>query len=216
MAIPVALKKYKSEIQNINPDTHIVPYKAATWDKRFGKDPDFQYLTKHYPDGISRGQIAHLVQNIGDFDFSQLRKSFFAAMIWGYGTTGYGPYRTKLMFGSSNIETTLEDTYFRLKSGNIVQAYERIQFQIAQCGPAFFTKFFYFVGLGMNLKPLPLIWDSRVKKSIFHSTILGNGIQKPARIEGYHQYIILVNEWADELGCRPDAIEYFLFDWTGN
>lgn len=225
MPIPAILKKYKNEIQNINPDEQIVGYKAATWATRFGQDSDFQHLNQHYPTGISRRQIAQLVQDIavGDFDFSRLRKSFLATMIWGYGTVGYGPFRTEKMLGSSNVETVLTDTYFLLKSGDIVQAYQR--FQVDRCGPAFFTKFFYFIGLGLNLKPLPLILDSVVANSLAHPDMLGEGIQELASLtngsvgryaEGYQKYITLMDEWADELDCRPDAIEYFLFDWTGN
>ncbi|MCQ3928892.1 MAG: hypothetical protein DPW16_00405 [Chloroflexi bacterium] len=225
MAVPVILRNHQREIQTINPDEHIVHYRPTAWAARFGDDPDYQYLNQRYPVGVSRGQIAQLVTNvaIGNLEFSRLRKTFLVAMMWGYGTVGYGPYRTQIMLNSLNVETILTDTYSLLKSGKVVEAYD--QFHVDRCGPAFFTKFFYFVGLGLKLKPLPLILDSVVARSLSHPDMIGEDIKELASItngsvgryaEGYQKYLTLVERWAKELECRPDAIEYFLFNWTGN
>ncbi len=227
MTVPIPLKKHQREIQNINLDEHFIFYNIEIWATKFGDDPDFQYLNQSYPNGISRGQVTQLVQNIAvrDFEFSQLRKSFLAAMMWGYGTTGYGPHRTRIMLDSPNVESVLTDTYYLLKEGKVVEAYQQFRVKrvnlIKRCGPAFFTKFFYFAGLGLKLKLLPLILDSRVEGSLSHTDMMGKNISEIAALidgsaKGYQKYIILMDEWAKELECRPDAIEYFLFNWTGN
>jgi hypothetical protein len=92
------------------------------------------------------------------------------------------------------------------------------------CGSAFFTKFFYFAGLGCDLKVRPLILDSVMMNQLeqwleLDVTRFGEvDREKDGRISAlgrnaakYLRYIQCMNEWAQELGCRPDSIELFLF-----
>ena len=89
------------------------------------------------------------------------------------------------------------------------------------------SKFFYAVGLGINLDPLPLVLDSRVAKALLTlskecelkvTDLIRYSINKKGDItlqkypEGYVTYVQLMNLWSKELDCQADAIELFLFD----
>lgn len=147
------------------------------------------------------------------------RQLFVATMVWGFGSVGYGPFRTRRMLASLEGTRLLESTVELVATGRIEQAYRL--FQVDRCGPAFFTKFFYAIGLGAGVRPLPLILDSRVADAL--RAILPQVGDNPSHYvrgeravqrypAGYVRFVGLLNGWASELGCRPDAIEHFLFD----
>jgi len=98
------------------------------------------------------------------------------------------------------------------------------------CGPAFFTKFFYFIGLAYNLKPLPVILDANVAKCLelicrqegwrledFVVLVKGKkgNVSLKRYAEGYQNYVLSMDRWAEELGCRADEIEYFMYQNRG-
>ena len=91
------------------------------------------------------------------------------------------------------------------------------------CGAAFFTKYFYFVGWGSKTTPMPLILDSVVSNSLEKLGVDISQLAKVTRnsegkityiskyVEGYIRYVEMINNWANEIGCRPDSIEKWLF-----
>jgi len=222
---PERLLFFEEQLHGINPDIQQIPYNILTWNGYFQGDLDFAEITQRFPDGITRGNIKDL--SIGAInDHTQFRKFFLATMIWGYGTSGFGAFRTSQMLNDALAPQMIQMAVEGVIAGQILNVYE--QFGLRFCGPAFFTKFFYFIGLGGNLNPLPLIFDSRVAQ---HFRVLANdeGLNfadfarvqenKQGRIvslsrypEGYVCYVNLMNQWAHELNCRPDSIELFLFD----
>jgi len=200
-----------------------IAYNPQPWFQEFPNDQDIIEIVGEHPNGLSREDIA----NIGGLAINgnaHIRKLFLATMIWGYGTAGYGPHRTHLMLQSPNVNEILLASFNAVAQGQIAQAY--VNFQIKWCGPPFFTKFFYFVGLLHNVQPLPLIFDSRVATTFklllddlhldshdYGISRSDNGRWYPRRYApGYVAYINTINCWAHELECRPDAIELFLFD----
>jgi hypothetical protein len=211
--IPARLLAEKSAL--LAPDNHQVSYNAETWLKWFSGDKDFSDLIQKYPQTISRSEIADLAQN------RNARKVFLATMLWGYGTVGYGAYRTSIMLGEKSSKNIIEKSFDLVSAGKYILAYEI--FALPMCGAAFFTKYFYFVGLGSKISPLPLILDSVVANSLVQLDV---DISRFARFtknsggkitsigkyaDGYLRYVETINNWADEIGCRPDSIEKWLF-----
>jgi hypothetical protein len=165
------------------------------------------------------------------YSWDGLRELFISIMMWGFGTTGYGAYRTQRMVQDRNFQNTIESSYRNIDSGNILQAYN--SFSLDKCGPAFFTKFFYFVGKGSRT-PVPLILDSVVAISIEERCGLNiNHYAKVSRYpdnprnarkgivgkisavlhyaQGYMNYLNDMDAWARDLEVTPDQIELFLF-----
>ncbi|CAG1016913.1 hypothetical protein ANAEL_05903 [Anaerolineales bacterium] len=214
--IPASLLAAKSNLYP--PDNHHVPYDSKVWHKWFAEDTDFNELTQRYPQQISRSEVAELAGLSGS---GIPRKVFLATMLWGYGTVGYGAYRTSIMVKVKGFQNIIEKSFSLVSDGKYIDAYE--MFYLPMCGPAFFTKYFYFVGLGNKTMPLPLILDSVVANSL---TQLGVDIYRLARVvknsagkitsvaryaDGYFQYVEMINSWASEISCRPDSIEKWLF-----
>lgn len=202
------------------PDDHLVSYHASTWIKRFADDDDFNKLIQKYPQQISRANIVSLVHQVSTGSESAC-KVFLASMLWGYGTVGYGAYRTSIMLENENSRKIIEESFRLVSVGRYIDAYK--MFALPKCGSAFFTKYFYFVGLGTKVTPLPLILDSVVANSLVQLGVdisfLARFIKNPEGkitsmgkyAEGYSQYVEIMNTWANEIGCRPDSIEKWLF-----
>ena len=212
--IPTRLIAAKADL--LIPDNHQVSYYVNTWRKWFADDKDFNELTQKYPQQISRSDIASLAA-----DSENARKVFLATMLWGYGTVGYGAYRTSIMLDDENSRNAIGESFRLVSVGKYIEAYK--MFVLPRCGAAFFTKYFYFVGLGTKVDPLPLILDSVVANSLVQ---LGVDISLLARVtknsdgritsigkyaDGYVRYVEMMNNWANQIGCRPDSIENWLF-----
>lgn len=225
--VPSFLVTHQSEIQRVDPlkaSAQAIDYQPAAWERRLGADdPDLGFLARNYPTSITRGAVAELAR-IADAqrDAASARRLFVGAMIWGFGDLNYGPFRTSEMLKAQNLTEVLLSTLDLLRAGEVKTAYEK--FQLPWCGSAYFTKFFYFAGLGSKAAELPLILDT-VVLSAFEQYL---GLEadefarysrdKQGRIEAvdrdavkYVHYVKTVNGWARSLGCGADSIELFLF-----
>jgi hypothetical protein len=218
--VPPRLAQFADQLRADNPLTQAIPYKADRW--RTGLDtcahlePTLEACAT--PGVVTRADLATISRAVVAGD-AQPEWLFVATMIWGFGTVGYGPYRTRIMLDNLGVRPHLVEVVALLTAGQLAEAYKH--FRVKMCGPAFFTKFFYAVGLGAELELLPLVLDSQVAISLRHLAVDGaidatrlvrgqpNVQHFPA---GYTRYVALLNSWARELGCRPDAIEKLLFD----
>jgi hypothetical protein len=163
-AVPRRLKDAQAQIINLQPDDHKIRYSTNTWLRRFADDPDFAAVAHAHPSPISRKAVSQLITE--DTDDTALRRLFIAAMLWGYGTTGYGAYRTRVMLDSPAHTTVLCDVRDHLRAGHLGATYTLLIKRTHMCGPAFGTKFLYFLGWGMRIEPRPLILDSLVAQAL--------------------------------------------------
>jgi hypothetical protein len=150
-----------------------------------------------------------------------------ASMMWGYGTSaGYGPARTlNALTSHSDVGTELAEAIRLVSSGepgDLQSAYEN--FSLKPCGVVYRTKFFFAIGLGTNSRPIPLVLDSVVGRKL-RALNGDNGFDPSAFVKvaqngktltwfpsGYIEYVKEMDRWAQELGCRADGIELFLFE----
>jgi hypothetical protein len=220
--IPGVLLQDESILRANNPDQHEIAFSTETWRRQFPYDADLEAIFRNYPHTINRKQITELAFEAKSLESQALRQFMFGVMLWGFGTVGYGAYRTSRMLGSATAIQQLANTVGHLTRGDIQYAYER--FQLPMCGPAFFTKVFYFIGLGCHVTPLPLILDSVVANALERK--LKCDISTFARVsrdtsgkityvyrwpQGYLRYVEKMNVWSQMLQCRADNIELFLF-----
>ncbi|MEV6114926.1 hypothetical protein AB0L59_21010, partial [Streptomyces sp. NPDC052109] len=90
---------------------------------------------------ISRDDLAHLRDRVGDRDPDSLRDLFVAVMIWGSGTTnGRGPRYTESALSDARMPTVLRTTREAVRDGDLSEAYR--QFALKGVGRSFFTKWF--------------------------------------------------------------------------
>ncbi len=186
--IPVPLTIVKEWLQQINPDEQSIPYSADTWRKQFTGDSDVEAIIARYPHQLTRRDVAELAREAHEEggDVAAVRRLFLAAMIWGYGTVWHGAYRTKNMINDAHADEVLPRTFALVLAGKLIDAYN--EFQLDRCGPAFFTRYFYFIGLGCHLHPMPVILDSVVANSL--EVLLHLDITEVARVTRNEQGII--------------------------
>lgn len=152
----------------------------------------------------------HQVFELRDNDPRQL---FLAAMIWGYGTTGYGASRVaKIIRKNAN---TLND-YLK---GQVQAARSRPEeswssfrneHRLKWFGPAFASKFAYFVAFESSDSELrPLIVDINTSWVMWDLVKLQRTVELKST---YVQYVDMAHRWAEEQGWRADEVEWALFE----
>lgn len=222
-SLPAHLQLIQQQLQRRNPASQAVAYYAPQWTATLRGDEDVAYIVQHYPDALTRGDVAELarVAQAQGGDFGAVRRVFLATMMWSYGRGETGPHRTALMLDDPEAERVLPVSFGLVLAGQMIAAYE--MFHINRCGPAHFTKYFYFIGLGHQLRPCPLILDAVVASALDElpaiditpfATVRRNWKDRIVAVgrdpEGYRSYVDTLYSWANTLGCRPDAIEYYL------
>lgn len=144
--------------------------------------------------------------------------AFIAAMIWGYGTAGYGPYRTERVLREDPevIDHLLEVA--RISNEGGAAAFEHIAKKrrgrspyLKYLGPAFGTKFLYFLTAGVeDVEPAPVM-DALVRRW-FRDNTNEQLITAWWDTESYRNYIGHLDNWAAELGrLRRDDVEHLIF-----
>ncbi|QIY69680.1 hypothetical protein HEP84_11420 [Streptomyces sp. RLB1-33] len=77
-------------------------------------------------------------------------EALVASYVWGQGRTGYGPYRLKEILGTSGVGDVLAQAGHAFREEGAVGAYRVLNGAVQGLGPAFFTKYLYFLDAGMD------------------------------------------------------------------
>lgn len=130
-------------------------------------------------------------------------EALVALYVWGQGTIGYGPHRLKEILSEPTIDYTLTEAAAVLREegglheqgalhnegalheAGAVAAYRVLRGAVRGLGPAFFTKFLYFLGLATDAPappaPRALILDQRVARVLrAHAARVGSDIDLPS------------------------------------
>jgi len=213
--LPSKLLAYKSKIESILPHKQSIRYDLNTWRRQFGWNENLEQVAKACPCPISRTDLFQLSAQAGHTrNIEDILNLFLGVMQWGYGTAGYGAWRTHQMISTSGSRQTLQVTFEFILDNEIELAYRK--FNLDRCGPPFFTKFFYFAGFGNKVPKYPLILDTRVYERLKDQ--IGVDVDRFVKRsswcwpEGYVRYVNTIHDWAAELGCEAHNIELFLFN----
>lgn len=125
---------------------------------------DHQKFIENQPNPIRREDVFSVFQQARGKS-QTLTEAFLLSMIWGFGQSPYGPYRTSVMLesGGEDFEDMLGEVVKLLNRNNrdddaVEEAYRKL-LKLEQCGPAFATKFMYFASPETGRIP---IFDKRV------------------------------------------------------
>ncbi|MFH9010091.1 hypothetical protein ACH4C6_01845 [Streptomyces sp. NPDC017943] len=211
---------------------HTVPYTPSSW---MAVDPwpnDFADRTTVDSASVSRAEV---VATFRAAEQSQsLAEAFVATQVWGYGLTGYGPYRTGHVLAQPGAEEAFTEAVSLLTCEGASAAYERLQV-LDGLGPAFLTKFLYFAGQALpEVKGLrPLILD-RVLAGVLRryatkigvtagfewAPVVANRVWRDGNWTSYRYHIYLTWMYAAseqltassiEWSAGPDVLELALF-----
>jgi len=212
--VPDFLLQQSELIRSCDPSSQSVTFFPETWQRQLGWNRQYRNLAGVYRGCISRGdlfKIATAAYNSPTED--KVISLFVGTMLWGYGTTGYGAWRTDKMLKTPAANRTIMCAWDLVCQSRVLEAYRICD--LDRCGPAFFTKFFYFAGRGGSIAEYPLILDNIVYETL--KSYLGTGVDKYVKRstwwwpEGYQRYTQDMHSWASDLGVAADQIELHLF-----
>jgi hypothetical protein len=158
---------------------------------------------------LSRRNVIDIAKSAED-----VAVSFVVAMIWGFGDTGYGPYRVNAILenAGTNLRPRLESIKAAAQqdAGTARDEYIKTS-KMRGLGPAFGSKFAYFMAFanGIPSTPAPpLIADINTSWAVWDLAGLDGSVRKRA---GYVKYVDLVSHWAGGK-WRMDEVELALFE----
>jgi len=206
--IPDVLKRSQAEIRQTDPTGQAIEYPAETWRRHLNPEEDLEYLVVKCPSPIARRDIFELSAVAkASLSLHAVRRLFIGTTLFGYGTVGYGPWRTKQMLTTYLANSILQRSFGLVLERRLVDAYQVLS-QLRYCKSSFVTKFLYFAGFGVGMKDYPLILDQNVEKALRTSIGMEISHQDP---KGYLRYVDAMHSWARELDCEAHNIEFFLW-----
>lgn len=230
MYIPAILSQEAGLIRGLDIDNQTVPFDLGPWKREIPYLdellPDFVESDAYYKELVlSRGFLGRLLGDPEEYikvsrsrTPAELRRLFILVMIWGYGRVGVGPWRTRIMTESDGFDQTLMEVWEDCWDGLFLRAYETLLHRVDRIGPAFASKFLYFLCYLLEAPVKPLIFDSMVVKALRNFDwpadrvdYLASGKVPRRSIGAYGQYLVLMHNWASRLRCRPDQLEYYLW-----
>jgi hypothetical protein len=187
-----------------------VAWRRAPWESAF---PEHRPTLDALPDLLDRVAVRAACQD-ASADPRGATRAFLCVMVWGYFGTNYGPFRTRRALQQTNGSgSRLHAAIQTLARDGPIAAYRRLgdasDARLHGLGPAFGTKFMYF-SQPPDQAVTALILDDLV------ASWLGRNVGlklNPAvwRTETYNAYLRRMHEWARELDCRPDELEFCIF-----
>ncbi|WP_408993448.1 hypothetical protein [Streptomyces sp. 1268] len=155
---------------------HTIPYAPSTWMAVTPWPTTFADRAAADSASVSRAEVVAAVRAAEQSE--SWAEAFVATQVWGYGVTGYGPYRTRQVLAQPGAEAVLAEAVSLLVDEGAVVAYEVLN-TLDGLGPAFLTKFLYFAGQALPdvEGPRPLILDSVLAGVLRrHATKVGRAV----------------------------------------
>ena len=190
-----------------------IEWPRAEWIAAFPGQAD---LLRRLPRLLDRASVRE-VCILATQGLASTEQAFLAAMVWGYGSVGYGRHRVReILEGTPRPVERLLTIAQTLKSRGAVAAYHRLadgnDCRLRGLGPAFGTKYLYYCQPD-GTQPMALIHDSNIAVWFWRNA----GVELPCDAwsrSAYATYLAQMHEWADRLQCRPDDLELLMFQTT--
>lgn len=135
------INNYIETIAKLNPlEDSNFQYKSKVWSKL--NDDLKKYLLDFEDKSISRKVVIESFENYynGKTHFSV---PFGLTMVWGFGDTGYGTYRTNNYYSIDNYKKIIENSFQFVANNQIENAYKELQ-KIKGLNISYISKLLYF------------------------------------------------------------------------
>lgn len=198
------------------------PWRRSSWEAALHDDQLTLELLHSLGDEVDRESTRTVV--LEELAADRVVPAFVAAMIWGYGTTGYGPARVRWVLtgvrGRAAAAAPIRaDVGEKLAMGARVARdlgpVEGFRYMInagkvAYLGGPFFTKWLYFAtavdGIaGPNAAP---ILDAQVARWLRIQQVVSLRVDKTP---DYETYLRMLTEWGKRSGRAPAQVEAGMF-----
>jgi hypothetical protein len=213
------LTKYKHAIKHLKPlQKNLITYDKDRWTPAFREADHLNDLKSLHNKRISRNTIIRIYK---DYYSEEIKKSltpFLITMIWGYDSSGFGPFRVNRFITRKN-ESLIEDALAAVTEHDIQKAFALLM-KIDGLGISFVSKVLYFAARAAGIKEYPLIFDIRVANNLINLLTDGelNGMvtAQPAKtFKGYNAYNTMIHNIGRKMGVEAEEIEYFIFKHKG-
>ncbi|MFJ4229189.1 hypothetical protein ACIPYV_16630 [Paenarthrobacter nicotinovorans] len=197
------------------------PWRPEPWLELMHDLPQVVAVLQRMPERVDRASTRQLV--LEEFEAGRTLAAFAGAMVWGYGTTGYGPVRTRwVLTGTKTSPRTspvLFDVAQRLATGATtvrregpLEAFRCMgtEGRIKHLGSAFFTKWLYFVSATDSpddATAAPIL-DKQVADWLY--THAGTNL-RVNRTDSYGQYLQLLTGWGSQYDRSAVQVEKAIF-----
>lgn len=138
-------------------------------------------------------------------------EGFLAAMVWGHGNRGYGPYRTRrILRVTPDAPGRLQEAALRARRDGGPAAFAWMASnRLTWLGVAFATKYLFFCAAYGSAAPAPVL-DSLVQRWL--ATRAGWSLSLKWNVADYAAYVQSLVGWAEELEVTAGEVEYLMFE----
>lgn len=187
-------------------------YSTKTWQQL---SIEHKILVSDFQDTyVSRADVIKAFNNYysGNGDYM---RAFLLTMIWGFGKTGYGTYRTNSYLSNAENKRIIKDSIDAVKKNDLKFAFDNLT-KIKGLGVSYITKVIYFATRGAGIQDYALIFDIRVAHSLVRLSASNDvyeivTVSPTTKFEDYMKYNTLLHRLAKQYEVEAEAIELFLF-----
>lgn len=202
-ALTTAVQRWREQGKPVQPP---IRWSREAWRRYF---PSQHAFLDALPDRIDRAEATLHAADATTPGGAE--RAFLAAMIWGYGRVGYGPWRTArvLTENPDAVDRLADVAVVAREQGGLAAFRDLAGKPLRYLGVAFGTKYLRFVTAAHSPDRAPIL-DAVVRRWV--STHTGQHLMidewRPAV---YEQYVALLTSWAAELELATDTVEELIF-----
>jgi hypothetical protein len=183
-------------------------WSRSSWGRQFGTHQEFLDSLPDYIDRAEATRQAHAATTP-----EGAIRAFLAAMIWGYGPVGYGPYRTArvLRENPGAAERLAAIARIARHDGGLAAFGDIAAQPLRYLGVAFGTKYLYFCTAASPGKPgIAPVLDAVVRRWLAEHADLRLNIDTWHPAE-YERYLNTLAGWSAQISLSADTIEELIF-----
>ena len=198
-------------------------WNAASWKAALGDCPAVLTQLDALPQSVNRDEVCKVVTT--NLARRSVLPAFVTAMVWGYGTAGYGPARVRWVltgirgrgtYGAPirpDVAERLEAAVQVVRDLGAVEGFRHMNNagHIKYLGGAFFTKWLYFTsaasGRPDDATAAPIL-DKQIKDWLAANARLDLNIN---RTPDYERYVELLTQWGAEFDRTAVQVEKAIF-----
>ena len=192
------------------------PQETTKWSRSQWQDtlPRHSEFLQGLPDQVGRADVVKVCATAAATP-ADAERGFVAAMVWGYGRVGYGPYRTsRVLTANPQAPEVLRHVAEVAVNQGGVAAFEALKAdRLKWLGVAFATKYLFFCAENGEGGPAPVL--DRLVRGWLRVNV-GTAPRLDWHLPDYTAYVEDVTAWAEELGIKPADVEWLMFNAAAN
>lgn len=195
------------------------PWNPKSWTSRLPDHAELFDRLKEQP--LTRDTVTQWATRIESP--TRAVEAFIVSMVWGHGPVGYGAYRTARMIGGAGFEKAIFDVAQIAAASGGLAAYKHVSDRrranpnyLKHLGPAFGTKFIYFVTKANASEAAPVM-DAVVQRWFKRHVPTVPLTLEWSSPQSYEHFLNHIAAWAADLTARGhgpievDEVEHLIF-----